>query len=120
MTLVQDWNMRDDTKLLWIKLLHTIIWLFFVVVIAYIIYSGVIDKITIYTWISVGLVLLEGLILLVFRSYCPLTLVARKYSHSRMDNFDIFIPNWLARNNKVIFTSLFIMGLIFVLYRIVF
>ncbi|MFT7189365.1 MAG: hypothetical protein ACI9AV_002644, partial [Sediminicola sp.] len=36
------------------------------------------------------------------------------------DNFDIFLPNWLAKYNKVIFTTLFIIGLGLVLIRILF
>jgi hypothetical protein len=50
--------------------------------------------------------------------YCPLTVIARKYSDSQQDNFDIFLPNWLAKYNKLIFTSIFILGVILVLFRV--
>jgi len=93
------------------------IWAFFVVVIFYIVYSGVTDTITTFTWIGIGLIVGEGLVLLLFKLSCPLTAVARKYSDSQKDNFDIFLPNWLARHNKLIFTSIFMVGLITVLYR---
>lgn len=104
-------------KLLIVKWIHTFIWLFFVTVIAYILYSGITDRINTYTWIGIGLILGEGLILLVFKSFCPLTLIARRYSNSQKDNFDIFLPNWLARHNKVIFTSIFFIGFILVMVR---
>lgn len=55
--------------------------------------------------------------LLVFKMFCPLTLLARKYSDSEKDNFDIFLPNWLAKYNKQIFTTLFAIGLILVIIR---
>ncbi len=33
-------------------------------------------------------------------------------------NFDIFLPNWLARHNKTIFTSIYLIGVIIVLFRV--
>jgi hypothetical protein len=110
--------MNASRTLFLIKLVHTLIWVFFVAVIFYVVYSGVTGNITTYTWIAIGLIIGEGLTLLVFRMFCPLTLIARKYSDSKMDNFDIFLPNWIARHNKLIFTTIFVIGLILVLYRI--
>jgi hypothetical protein len=104
-------------RLLQIKILHTLIWLFFVVVIFYVLYSGVFDRVTLLTWIGIALVFLEGLVLVVFKMFCPLTLLARKYSDSEKDNFDIFLPNWLAKYNKQIFTTIFIAGLAIVIWR---
>lgn len=111
--------MSPAIKLVAIKLLHTLIWLVFVILIFYVVYSGIFNHLTSLTWIAIGLILGEGLVLLVFRMFCPLTLLARKYSDSPRDNFDIYLPNWLARHNKLIFTSIFILGLIMVLLRLV-
>jgi hypothetical protein len=112
--------MKPAGKLFAIKLTHTLIWIFFVGIIFYILYSGISNDITTYTWIAISLVIGEGLVLMIFQMYCPLTILARQYSDSEKDNFDIFIPNWLARNNKVIFTSIYIFALIAVLYRVIF
>ena len=112
--------MNPENRLLAIKWVHTLIWLFLVVVIFYILYSGIFNEIDIYTWIGIGLIILEGIVLLVFKMFCPLTIMARKYSDSEMDNFDIFLPNWLAKYNKLIFTTLYIIGLILVLVRTLF
>lgn len=73
-----------------------------------------------HTWIGIGLIVGEGIVLLVFKMFCPLTIMARKYSDSEKDNFDIFLPNWLAKYNKLIFTTLYIIGLIIVLIRTLF
>ncbi len=110
--------MNQAHKLFFIKLIHTLIWAIFVAVIFYVLYSGITDTITIYTWIGIGLIIGEGLVLLIFNMSCPLTVVARKYSDSKKDNFDIFLPNWLAKHNKLIFTSIFVVGLIAVVYQI--
>jgi hypothetical protein len=103
--------MKDQTKLLYIKLVHTLIWVFFATLTFYILYAGVTGNINLYTWIAIGFIIAEGLVLLIFNKFCPLTLIARKYSDSQKDNFDIFLPEWLARHNKLIFSIIFVAGL---------
>ena len=110
--------MKASDKLFAIKLIHTFIWFFFVSIIFYILYAGISGNITIYTWISIGLVIGEGIVLVLFKMFCPLTLIARKYSNSTKDNFDIFLPNWIAKYNKEIFTAIFLFGSIVVLIRV--
>lgn len=110
--------MNASEKLIVIKIVHTLIWLFFVAAIFYILYSGISNKITITTWIAIGLIIAEGVVLVMFRMFCPLTLIARKYSDSEKDNFDIFLPNWLARHNKIIFTIIYLVGVIIVIIRV--
>jgi hypothetical protein len=65
-----------------------------------------------------GLFILEGIVLVVFKFFCPLTIIARRYSDSTKENFDIYLPNWLAKHNKLIYTS--ILGVIMALtvYRL--
>ena len=109
--------MQPAQKLLILKVVHTLVWAFFVCVIGYVVYSGITNQITSYTWVGIGLVIGEGLVLWIFRMFCPLTVLARRYSDSQKDNFDIFLPNWLARHNKLIFTSIFVAGLILVVIR---
>lgn len=110
--------MTTAFKLFSMKLIHTAIWAFLVAVIFYVLYCGVADDVNRYTWIAIGLVIAEGLTLLVFGGRCPLTILARNYSDSDRDNFDIFLPNWLARCNKVVFSTVYVVGLIVVGYRL--
>ena len=98
--------MQDDAKLIAVKVIHTLIWIFFNFVIFYMLYSVIQDKIDIWLWIGYGLIFLEGITLLIFRFFCPLTLIARKYSDSTKENFDIYLPNWLAKYTKLIYTSI--------------
>lgn len=104
-------------RLTFIKILHTIIWAFMVTVIFYIVYCGIFDTVNRLTWIATGIIILEGLVLLTFKMSCPLTVLARKYSDSTKHNFDIYLPEWLAKYNKQIFTSIFVLGLLFVIFR---
>lgn len=106
-----------NKQLVTIKLIHTIIWLILSSAIFYIFYTGLFNRVTIYTWIAIGLIVLEGIILMFFKWTCPLTVVARRYSDSTKNNFDIFLPEWLAKHNKTIFTTIFLAGLVLVLIR---
>jgi hypothetical protein len=111
--------MDRNEKLILIKTIHTVIWVFFNVVIFYLYYAVFTNTIDKWVWICIGLILIEGIVLLLFKKICPITLVARKYSDSKNDNFDIFLPNWLAKYNKLIYTSLFIVVLLVLVFRLV-
>lgn len=111
-------QMSPALQLNTIKALHTTVWLIFNFVLGYIIYAVYTNQIDYWVWAGVGLVVLEGLVLLIFRGSCPLTIVARKYSGSTKDNFDIFLPNWLAKNNKLIYTTIFLLALMVLAYRL--
>jgi len=113
-----DHHDKHRSNLKAVKMIHTLIWIFFNVVIFYMLYAVVVNKLDKWLWIGFGLVLLEGLTLIIFKWTCPLTLVARKYSDSTRDNFDIYLPNWLARHTKTIYTSLVIVILIVAIIRL--
>jgi len=97
-----------------IKLAHTLVWMLF---------AGCIVALPIVAWqrkfhvvaILIGLILFEVLVLLINRLRCPLTDVAARFTEDRRDNFDIYLPLWLARYNKQIFGTLFVAGTIFAL-----
>ena len=108
-----------NPSLVAIKVVHTVIWVFFVSVIFYVLYSGIANEVNVYTWVCMGLVVIEALVLVVFRMHCPLTLMARKYSDSNRHNFDIYLPEVIAKYNKQIFTSIFLVGTFLVLFRVI-
>jgi hypothetical protein len=97
-----------------IKAAHTIVWLFFAVCIL---------AIPVAAWLAAHqaaaafaiIVLVEVLVLVFNRFQCPLTPVAARYTADRSDNFDIYLPLWLARYNKIIFGSLYVAGLAYAL-----
>ena len=93
-----------------VKTVHTFAWAFF---------AGCILALPIVAWrgdftvaaVLIGITLVEVLILLANGMRCPLTAVAARFTDDRRDNFDIYLPLWLARYNKAIFGSLFVAGL---------
>jgi hypothetical protein len=102
--------------LIGIKLLHTAVWLFFAGCIVAIPFVGARRQ---FRWAAIltVLVLVECTVLAVNRGRCPLTDLASRYTEARSDNFDIYLPLWLARRNKMIFGTLFAIGELFVLGR---
>ncbi len=104
-------------QLIRIKIIHTLIWIFFNVVLFYMAYAVVVNRIDKFVWIGIALIVLEGIVLLIFKKMCPLTIIARKYSNSAKDNFDIYLPNWLAKYNKLIYTTFFVMILCGIAWR---
>ena len=106
------------TKLTQIKTLHTAIWAFMNGVIFYLFYAVIINKIDVWVWVCVGIILAECLVLLAYKGFCPLTIMARKYSKSTKDNFDIFLPEWLAKYNKLIYGSVFGIIIIRLIYKL--
>ncbi|MFZ1694190.1 MAG: hypothetical protein WAT74_13405 [Flavobacteriales bacterium] len=85
---------------------------------AYLLYAVIADRIDHWVWTALGLFGLECLVLVTFRMFCPLTLMARRYSDSDKPNFDIYLPEWLARHNKIIYGSLLGLVVIGVIWRL--
>ena len=110
--------MTAESKLIIVKSIHTAVWLFFNFVIFYALYAALADQIDLRIWIAFGLIGMEALVLLIFKFICPLTLVARKYSDSTKHNFDIFLPNWLAKYNKLIYSIIVSVALLITVYRL--
>ncbi|PQJ27012.1 hypothetical protein BSZ35_18765 [Salinibacter sp. 10B] len=106
--------MTPQPSLRAVKTVHTIAWAFF---------AGCILALPVYAWreafdvalLLIVIVLGEVGILWANRWRCPLTDVAERFTDDREDNFDIYLPLWLARYNKVIFGSLFIVGVLYTL-----
>jgi hypothetical protein len=81
-------------------------------------YAAIVNKLDYWLWIGYGLFILEGIILVAFKYFCPLTIIARKYSASTKANFDIYLPLWLAKYNKQIYTSLLVVIIAITFYQL--
>jgi hypothetical protein len=99
-----------------IRVLHTAVWAVF---------AGCIVAIPVLAWqgrsgvaaVLAALVLGEVVVLWLNRWSCPLTAVAARYTGDRSANFDIYLPEWLARYNKQIFGSLYVAGVAYAVVR---
>lgn len=95
-----------------VRLVHTLAWAVFATSIVLLPVCAWIRRFDLASWL-VGVVFVEVLVLLVNDWRCPLTAVAARYTSNRRANFDIYLPEWLARHNKVIFGTLYVAGLAF-------
>jgi uncharacterized membrane protein YeiH len=94
-----------------VKLLHTVIWAFFAASILAIPGLGGVGRYG-YAAVLAGIVFMEVLVLAFNGGRCPLTGIAERYTDDRRDNFDIYLPEWLARHNKLIFGVLYLAGML--------
>jgi hypothetical protein len=104
-------------KLTYVRLVHSAAWVLFASAILVLPITVWMGRLAWALWLS-ALVMVEVSILVANGMRCPLTSVAARYTADRSDNFDIYLPAWLARHNKAIFGSLFVAGELFLLYRL--
>ncbi len=90
-----------------VKIAHTVIWAFFAASICAIPIFSFMRQHTL-AFIFIGIVSIEVVILVANGMRCPLTAIAARYTDERRDNFDIYLPEWLARYNKAVFGPLYI------------
>ncbi len=99
-----------------VKFLHTLVWAVVVGCILAIPLAGLQREFQRAAVLSV-IVLVECLILAANRWRCPLTDLAGRFTDDRAENFDIYLPRWLARYNKTVFGTFFALAELFLLWR---
>lgn len=102
--------MGPATKLRVIKLVHTLVWAVFAGSIMAIPVLALGGELAL-AWGLIAFVSIEVGVLAANRMRCPLTDVAGRYTDNRQDNFDIYLPLWLARHNKTVFGGLYAAGI---------
>ncbi len=106
----------DDRRLNAIKLLHTVVWAGFAGCIVAIPVLTLQDRFHLAGVLAL-VVLGEVVVLALNRWHCPLTPIAARYTEDRRANFDIYLPEWLAKYNKEIFGPLYAAGVVFLVVR---
>ena len=102
-----------------IKLVHTVIFWLLSLCVLYVLFSGVADRVTPWTWVAILLLLVESIVLVAFRWTCPLTLLAERQGAVRGEVADIFLPKWFADRIFPICGTLFGIAVILVAWRAV-
>lgn len=108
--------MGSTSKLRAIKLVHTVVWAFFATSIVAIPILAWLEAWRVAAVLTV-LVFVECLVLAANAMRCPLTGVAARYTDDRRANFDIYLPLWLAKYNKQVFGTLYVIGVLFAIIR---
>jgi hypothetical protein len=101
--------MNHELALKAVKVVHTAVWAFFVACIFGAPLAAWHNNFA-FAAVLLAFVAVEALVLLLNKWSCPLTGVAARYTERREENFDIYLPRWLAKYNKSIFTPLYLLG----------
>ena len=101
--------MDPRTALVIVKVIHTVAWAFLAGSVLAVPICAVTGRLRLALILTL-VVICEIGVLAVNHMRCPLTDVAARYTNDRGDNFDIYLPLWLARYNKQIFGPLFVAG----------
>jgi hypothetical protein len=106
----------DDRQLKLIKLVHTAVWAGFAGCIVAIPVLALQQRFRLAALLAL-IVLGEVVVLAANRWRCPLTPIAARYTADRRANFDIYLPEWLARYNREIFGPLYLAGVVLLAVR---
>lgn len=99
-----------------VKSAHTLAWAFFVAAIVAIPVAASRERFDLAA-VASGVVLIEVIVLATNRWHCPLTPIAARFTDDRRANFDIYLPEPIARRNKQIFGPLYVAGMLYALAR---
>lgn len=103
--------------LVWIRAVHTALWGLVFTSIIYVLYCSIYQIQNHLVTVAIGIVLLEGLVLILNEGTCPLTNLAKRYSDNHELGFDIYLPQWILRRHKLILGTVFGVGLALNLIR---
>lgn len=103
--------------IVFIKSLHTFIWIIMTMATIYIGYSVIIMQFDLLFYISIFLIVGETIVILINSWRCPLTNIAKKYAPEDSPNFDIYLPYTIAKYNKEIFSVILTVILLIYIYN---
>jgi len=113
-----DETLAVKLTLFQIKLAHTVIFWILSLCTIYALYSGLADRITPWTWIAVGLPLVESIALAASGWTCPLTILAERQGALQGSVADIFLPKWLADRIFPICGTMYALALVLIVWRL--
>ncbi|MBN8570070.1 MAG: hypothetical protein J0M18_10595 [Ignavibacteria bacterium] len=100
-----------------IKSVHTFIWVIMTTSNFLAFYFALIGRFDAWFWIPCLLIVSEIFIILFNNWRCPITPIAEKYTEDRKSNFDIYLPEWLAKNNVKIFSGIIVVELLILVVK---
>ena len=101
-----------------IKLVHTLVFWVLSLCVVYALYSGAADRIGTGTWVAIGLLVVESVVLALSGWTCPLTLLAERQGAARGSVADIFLPGWLADRIFPVCGTAFGVALVLIAWRV--
>jgi hypothetical protein len=101
-----------------IKTLHASVYAAVAAAIFYVLYSGVTGTLTVWTGVSIGLVVAECIVFVVNGFHCPLTQLAQTQGAPKGYVGESFLPERVSSRIFQVLGALFVVGLVLVLLRV--
>jgi hypothetical protein len=101
-----------------LRVSHLVLGVLFTVMLGGLLYEGISGRITIVSWIAVGLSLIEIAVLVRNRWSCPLTTLAERLGSDHGRVTDIFLPRWVADHAFQIYGAAFAIGFVIFAVRL--
>jgi polyferredoxin len=106
-------------SIVFIRFVHTVIFVFFNIIMAVLLYEVIADKISIFTWMAVALFAIEVIILIANNWTCPLTIYAENLESYRGQTTDIFfLPKWFGDRIFIFYGGLLVVALLLLVIRL--
>ena len=100
-----------------IRILYTFVWALFLCAILYILYFSIYHVENWLLTLCILIVVLEGVLLFLNKGTCPLTSLAKRYTDNHEPGFDIYLPQWILRNHRLILGTTLLVALALNLIR---
>jgi hypothetical protein len=100
-----------------LKALHTFIYFFESLCVFAVLYGAIRNRIHKWTVAAIVVIVLEGVVLFFNQMQCPLRIWTERLGAARGSVTDLFLPRWLADRIFQIYTPLFLIGCLGVVWR---
>ena len=101
-----------------IKSVHTLVFVVISVLLAILLFEVIANRIFL-SWITVGVFLAEGIVLLLNHGRCPLTAIAENLGDKHGQITDTLLPKWFADRVFKVYTWFFVAGFLGLAVRLI-
>jgi hypothetical protein len=105
-------------SLLFIKFIHTAVFIAMNVFLAILILEVITDRISYLSWLSIAALLTESIVLIANGWRCPISIYAEKVGATNGRESDIFLPLWFTDRIPVLYGSILAIALLFFAIRL--
>ena len=101
-----------------IEVVHTAIFFILSACVLFLLHSAVAGPITVWTWVALGLVTAETIVLALSGWQCPLTVLAERMGAKEPGVADLFLPKWLADRIFPVCGTTFVLSCLLLAWRL--
>lgn len=105
-------------SLVFIKSIHTAIFVVMNVCLAILILEVITDRISYLSWLSIAALLTESVVLIANGWRCPISIYAQNVGATNGHESDIFLPLWFTDRIPVVYGSILAITLLFFVVRL--